>query len=309
MDIQQLKSKIIDKNNNSNILLLEKLSDETGFFTSNQKLIYMMKDSFNYSYANIETEYLKLQTHIYIKAIENQQSFPNGYYNLIVYSADIDNVNFEAFTQLCIVHSRNLNELNFRDFFYSLISLFQLPDEQGFKNVLGLYGELKFIQYIHKLTNKDISKNWHTTGPQSRYDFISYNNCLEVKTTLSNNLAFMLNHKQVFNSDACTIATVQCEAHPNGETLEELINTLYSNKHLCNNISFTINIAMELKRISLHSQKEERFRVRDIKMYDSSFINPFRKIPYNVDNISYKLDFTDYSPLSKFEIQKIIDKF
>lgn len=309
MDIMNLKSQIESITDTSSIYLIEALTDSAGFFTNNAKLLYIAKDMYGYSYEGIETDYLKLQTHVRISSVKNNQTFNDGYYNVIIYKENLDDSNIASFVQLCTVHAKNSNDLNFKEFFYSLITLFQLPVEQAFKNVVGLYGELKFMQYVKDHKDKDISNSWHRSGTYSQYDFSNGESSIEIKTTLSDNFDVTIKHQQIFGDYPCTLVVINCEQYDNGETIEDVITEMYSDPIAFKGMNFSINLAKELKRVSINDVKGIRFRVRQIQFFSTNDINPFPLIPDVVSRLSYKLDVSEIIPLSETETDSIIDTF
>lgn len=310
MDLLTIKKQIESITDLSNIYLIEALSKTTGFFANNGKLLYVTKDLYSYPHEDIETDYLKLQTHIRINAVKNNQTFKDDYYNIIIYKGSInDDPNLESFVQICTFHAGNPNDLNFKEFFYSLISLFQLPAEQTFKNVIGLYGELKFMEYAYQHMQIDISNSWHKSGSYSQYDFSNGEKSIEIKTTLSENSKVTIKHQQIFGDHPCNLVVIFCEPFENGETVEELISLMYAHPSAFNNINFAINLAKELKRISEKDTKDLRFEIMDILFFETNDINPFPSLPDNVSKLSYQLDISELSPLEEAEYESLIKQF
>ena len=285
MDIENIKLQIESIADISSIYLIEILSDNAGFFVNDKKLLYIAKDKYGYPYEGIETDYLKLQTHVRICAVKNNQTFEDGYYNVIIYKGNLDDSNLTSFIQLCSIHAHNEEDLNFKDFFYSLIALFQLPAKQAFKNAVGLYGELKFMQYAKRQVNVDISKSWHRGGSYSQYDFSNGEQCIEIKTTLSDNLDVIIKHSQIFGDHPCILVAMNCEQYDNGETIEEVISSMFNDSTAFKGMNFSINLAKELKRVSMKDVKEIRFGIRQIQFFKAADINPFPK----VDRLSYTM--------------------
>ena len=309
MELEILKTQIDSITDTSSIYLIEALTSTAGFFATNSKLLYIAKDIYEYSYEGIETDYLKLQTHVRINCVKNNQTFSDDYYNVISFKGNMDDSNITPFIQLCTIHANNSDDLNFKDFFYSLISLFQLPTEQAFKNAVGLYRELKFMQYVKKRKNIDISASWHKSGSYSQYDFSNGESSLEIKTTMSDTSEVTIKHQQIFNDHSCTLVIVNCEQYENGETLEEVITTMYSDPDAFNNIYFSINLAKELKRVSTSDVKKIRFGVRQILFFSTEDINPFPFIPDNVSKLSYKLDISELPSLSESISDSILETY
>lgn len=309
MDVKNLKTQIESITDTSSIYLLEALTETAGFFANDGKLLYTAKDIYGYAYEGIETDYLKLQTHVRISSVRNNQTFSDDYYNLIIYKGTFDDSNILSFIQLCTIHANNSDDLSFKEFFYSLIALFQLPAEQTFKNAVGLYGELKFMQYVKEHTHIDISTSWHKSGSYSQYDFSNGTSSIEIKTTVSDNSEVTIKHQQIFGNHPCTLVAINCEQYENGETIEEVIAAMYSNPDAFNGMNFSINLAKELKRVSIVDIKEIRFGVRQIQFFAAENINPFPIIPDAVTKLNYKLDISELNPLSETDSDSILKTY
>lgn len=309
MDIDNLKMQIKSITDASSIYLVDILTESSGFFASDSKLLYVAKDICQYSYEEIETDYLKLQTHVRISSIKNNQTFCDDYYNILIYKGNLDDSNIVSFIQLCTVHANNSDDLKFREFFYSLITLFQLPTEQAFINSVGLYGELKFMQYVNVRNNIDISTSWHKNGSYSQYDFSNGKSSIEIKTTMSDSSNITIKHQQLFVEHPCTLVVVTCEQCENGETIEDVITAMHSTPTAFKGINFSINLAKELKRVSITDVKEIHFRVREIQFFAVENINPFPTIPDAVSDLSYKLDISELNFLSETDSDSILKTY
>lgn len=282
-----------------NLYLIAKLANSSGIFATNGKLAYMAENLDEKRTESIETEYLSLQTNIHIHAVENDSSFNDGFYNIIIFKSDFKDCNFSSFVHLCEIYSDNICELKFKDFFYSLISLFQLPTEQAFKNALGLYGELKFMQYMWQQHKIDISNDWHKSGSYSTFDF-SGNYNYEVKSVLSSELSVTIKHSQVFNKQKCILVVVNCENYNSGETIMDVIEWLKTQKHAFNGLNYNINLQKELKRISHPQATTLKFFATKITLYDTNSINPFDNLPDKISALSYKYDLSDESFVEEY---------
>lgn len=244
-----------------------------------------------------------------ISSVKNNQTFSDDYYNVIIYKGNLDDSNISSFIQLCTIHANNSDDLNFKEFFYSLIALFQLPAEQAFKNAVGLYGELKFMQYAKERTRVDISTSWHKSGSYSQYDFSNGESSIEIKTTMSDNSEVTIKHQQIFGDHPCTLVAINCEQYENGETIEEVIAAMYADPDAFNGMNFSINLAKELKRVSIVDVKEIRFGVRQIQFFAAEDINPFPVIPDVVNKLSYKLDISELNSLSETDSDSILKTY
>lgn len=306
MNINELATQIESNDDPSGLYLLCPLSEDSGFFTSEKKLLYISRDSDIYPHQEIETDYLTLQTHVSIKAVENNQTFSDGEYNIIVYKGTLSESSAASFAELCAVHANNKAQLGFRDFFYSLILLFQLPSEQGFKNAIGLYGELKLMQMVYNRTGKDISEKWHRSGSQSKYDFSNGENNIEVKCTTSGESMITIKHTQIFNDHPCYLAVVYCELYNNGQTIDDVVSEMQMNTTAFKNLNFCINLAKEMKRISSQEATELRFSVTDVQFFLNTNVNPFPELPESVSDIVYKLDLSYHEPLDEKDVDALM---
>lgn len=281
------------------LYLICKLSEISGLFATNAKLAYLTKNIDNLTSESIETEYLSFQTNVYIHSVEHAPSFESDSYNLIVFKKDVHNNDIFSFIELCKTHSQNASELAFKNFFYSLISLFQLPTEQTFKNALGLYGELKFMQYMLQQHSKDISKDWHKSGSSSLFDFTGSPN-YEVKSVLSEEMEVNIKHSQIFNEHGCVLVVVNCEKYDEGESISDVIQWLEDNATGFSTLNANINLQKELKRIAPSQKSDLRFFAMKITMFDSNAINPFESLPDKISRLSYVYDLSDKSYLEEF---------
>lgn len=309
MNMHELLLRIKEIEEPTNLYLLNALSDDSGFFSTGGKLLYMSKDDEGHSTQGIETDYLTLQTHVRIKAVRNNQTFSDGAYNIIIFKGELNDPSAESFVSLCTAHSKNRTKLDFRDFFYSLITIFQLPSEQGFKNAIGLYGELRLMKYFFELTGKDISDSWHRNGSMSQFDFSNGESSIEVKTTLSGESKVTIKQSQIFGNHPCYLAAICCDKNDNGQTINELINEMQRDGTSFSGLNFCINLAKELKRISGQEAAEVRFDVSEIDLFCNYHINPFPEIPECVSNLVYKLDLACFEPLDECHIKALISSY
>lgn len=306
MKREDIINAILSFNNKDNLYLIYKITDTTGFFTSNNSFIYLSVDDSNLAYQSIKTEHLNLQTHIKIQSVSNDASFKNGYYNCIKYTSDLKDSNMDSFIYLCEVYSKNNNELSFEEFFNSLINLFQLPQDQRVKNAIGLYGELKFIQQVFREYNVDLSENWHKKGSYTKYDFITHSYNFEVKTITNDEMIVPIKHNQLFSSSKNILVVTEIEIDSDGETLADLINEMQLSTEYCNGINFNLKLAEELTRLSTADIKDKCFKHICTKMLLAKSINPFISIPDDVTDLEYNYDLSGKTALTENQIKGII---
>lgn len=301
-DINQLLNKILSFPKDNTLYLIDKYPCNTGLFASNGNVLYMAHNEELCSSMSVKTDFLSMETNIYVSAFNaSDQSFENGYYNsvelLLTEPSDRES-NLSAFVNLCLAHATYMRGENFMAFFDSLVALFQLPKEQHYKNLLGLMGELLFIEYVYQNHGIDLSTYWHTDGPLSKLDFACPYANFEVKTTASEALSFTIKHDQLFtDANKNYLIAVEIEESNSGRTLAELIETLLESQDYCNSMKFAVNIEQEKRRISVSDLHNKRMVLRKIYAYRANDINPFKNIPDCVWDLSYKLNLISFSNL------------
>lgn len=300
IDTKHILDKITHIPQDSTLYLLEKLPCGTGLFASNGNILYLVPNTENCSAVSIKTEYLRVETNIFVSAFNpSVSSFENGYYNYVELQLSTLNdveTNLSAFVNLCLAHANYTHGEDFLSFFDSLVSLFQLPREQQYKNLIGLMGEMSLIEYVYQNYKEDISEYWHTDGVSSRLDFTCPYANLEVKTTSTDSLSFAIKHNQLFaNPEKNYLVAVEIEENNSGRTLNELIANLQDNPDICNSLRFNVNVEKEKRRISITEMNSRRFVIKNINAYRAKDINPFVNIPNCVEDLSYKLNLLPFT--------------
>ncbi len=313
MDINQLLNKILSAPKDNTLYLIEKFPCNTGLFASNGNVLYMVHNEEHCSAMSVKTDFLSLETNIYVSAFNaSVLSFENGYYNsvelLLTEPSDRES-NLSAFVNLCLAQATYMRGRNFMAFFDSLVALFQLPKEQHYKNLIGLMGELLFIEYVYQNHGIDLSTYWHTDGPSSKLDFVCPCANFEVKTTASEALSFTIKHDQLFtDSNKNHLIAVEVEESNSGRTLAELIAEQLEAPDYCNSLRFAVNIEQEKRRISATELNNKRFVLKKIYAYRANDINPFENIPDCVEGMSYKLDLLPFKNVPFANIFKDLEQ-
>ena len=307
--LEKVKSSLISCPCDGAIYLVHKLSDCSGFFMSQKHLVYMAYNNEGAEHQNLATEFLRLNTNIEVTAIENNQQFESGKYNVIeILPVDgvYDDASLDSFINLCVAHTQFMGASGFVKFFYSLVNLFQFPREQRFVNLVGLFGELSFLKYVSQVMNKDFSDRWHKTGSTDKYD-IALDSCnLEIKTTMSVEELVTIKHSQLFNMDRNFLVAVLVEESNGGMTLNQLIAEMQSHTKHFKSFNFALNIEKEKKRISPVDAETRKFSFKSACIYDVNLINPFSKLPKNVSNLIYELDLTELPSVDLITLKKEI---
>lgn len=307
INIQHLLDKINIIPHDNTIYLVERLSCGTGLFASNGDIIYLVPNAEHSTSLSIITEFLHLQTNVFISAFNvTAASFENGYYNTITLKLLQSNEsaeNLKAFANLCLAHSAYMKGQEFMGFFDSLVSLFQLPREQHYKNLIGLMGELLFIEFVQNTYGVDLSIYWHTEESSSRFDFVCPFANFEVKTTSNNSLLFTIKHDQLFtsNTNNYLIAVVISESNT-GRTPENLISDMLTNPDYCNSLQFSVNIEKEKRRISPSELCNKHFILKKVYAYNANEINQFKTLPDCIEDLSYKLNLLPFSNVAFTDI-------
>lgn len=289
------------------IYLAKKLSDTSGFFVSDKHLLYIVKNFDHESAQNISTEFIKLNTNVEVQAFADGQQFETGKYNILDFIPTEDGYNsadLESFVNLCSAHALYMNSAEFVKFFYSLINIFQYPAEQEYKNLVGLFGELSVIKFIHEQTGQDVSAFWHKAGSNGKYDFVLDSLNIEVKSSAADSDEVAIKHNQIFNNDNNYLAVVSLEKNNAGISTSHLINELLTNPDYCNNYSFSVNVEKERKRISPTDAENVFFTVKSITFYRTVDINPFLSLPDEVRELTYKLDISSSDAV---EVRKMLE--
>ena len=302
IDISNILSQIHAIPQDSTLYLIERLPSGTGLFVSNGNVLYLAPNQEGCASLSIKTEFLHLETNVFVSAFNaSVSSFENGYYNTVeLQMSDSSETegNLSAFVNLCFSHASYMQGQEFMKFFDSLVALFQLPKEQHYKNLIGLMGELMLIEYIFINNGLDLSPNWHTDGSASRLDFVCPFANLEVKTTASNSLRFIIKHDQLFSvAEKNYLIAIVLEESNAGRTLEEIITGLLDSPDYCNGLQFSINLEKEKRRVSPIDAKHKRFVLRNVYAYPASNINPFGDIPDCVEDLSYKIDLLPFKDI------------
>jgi hypothetical protein len=289
------------------IYLIDKLSDISGFFMVKGHLLYMVYNSEETSHKNLSTEYLKLNTNIDIVSVKNDQKFKTGKYNLleiIPVANEYPDELLSSFINLCISHTTYMNAKNFVSFFYSLISLFQTPKEQNYKNLVGFIGELFLLKSFAEDYDFDISDYWHTYGSSDNYDIVLPKCNIEIKTTSSEDELITIKHIQIFNTENNYLASIIINEDNSGMSLNELINNMLSNHKCFNSFNFSLNIEKEKMRVSPVDAETKRFILKGISIYRAETINPFKNIPDEISNLSYKMSLMDKPQVNIDELKR-----
>ena len=171
IDLKNIISRIQTVPQDNTLYLLEILPCGTGLFTTDGNVLYLVPNNEGCVSLSIKTEYLRVETNVYISAFNpSVSSFNNGYYNFVEFKLSNTNgndseINLKSFVNMCLAHATYIHGEEFMEFFDSLVALFQLPREQQYKNLIGLMGELLLIETVYQNFNEDLSPYWRNRRP------------------------------------------------------------------------------------------------------------------------------------------------
>ena len=294
--LSKIKNALSKCPSDGSIYLINKLSDISGFFMVKGHLLYMVYNTEEISHQNLSTEFLRLNTNIDIVSVKNDQNFKTGKYNLleiIPVANEYSNELLSSFINLCISHTTYMNAKNFVSFFYSLISLFQTPKEQNYKNLVGFIGELFLLKSFAEGNDFDVSDYWHTYGSNDNYDIVLPKFNIEIKATSSEDELITIKHIQLFNTENNYLASVLIDEDNSGVSLNALINNMLFNPKYFNSFNFSLNVEKEKLRVSPVDAETKKFVLKSISIYRAKTINPFKDIPDEISNLSYKMRLID----------------
>lgn len=306
--IKEIRNRVIDTIFNEELLyLLYKVNENSGFCYYNKKVIYIIKNFDNLAYKSLDTIFLSLKCNLKIESIEHDSSFSTGYYNVIFYNDNIMEEEFETFINLCYIYSECDKKIRFDEFFFKMSSLFQIPKEESYTNLLGFYGELLFLEKCYLEYNIDLSNNWHIVNAFDKYDFcINDNNCIEVKTTSKNKNIFKLKHGQIFNSLNVFITTINIKESPNGKTIYELIESINRYDVFSKNINFQIKLEEEKRKLNIKYASKNKFIFCNLNAYLNRELKSIENYSFNISNIVYDYEFEGCKNINIDDLMEII---
>lgn len=288
------------------LFMIESINEYSGFLLGGDK-IYFINKSTSTDSESILTNHLSLRTKISINTIENYPTFAPGFYDVLAYNDDNEEIYLESFIELCKMYIISLSKISFRDFFYSLLKLFEPTKVTSFTNVIGLFGELSFLEKIYKDYDISLADEWHNTyGSIDKYDFAFQKFNIEVKTSVKDNMIFNIKHKQIFNEKKNYIVVINIELDNSGKTVLELYDYFKKTKPFSENIDFAIKLEVERQKVSDQDFKNKRFNVVNYSVFDNKEIKTINCIPEWISQVEYNYDFITQRRMELFELVDII---
>lgn len=269
------------------LYLIKSIDDKCGFFAMDKRLLFMARTESVKRTDTVKTEKLLLNTCVDILNVENDSTFKPGKYDFILFTGEKDETDFESFVNICVLYSNEKDRITVKDFFYSILDMFQLPKEQQFKNLIGLMGELAVLYDIYIKTGVNVASGWHENFTD-KYD-ISYNgSVIEVKTTTSNLYNVKIKHDQLFGKEGVILAAVRVTESNAGVTLKRLIKKINDINDFKTDFIFQIKLGKELKKISPKDLEQKKIEIKDIRFYCNLDMITIYDIPENITNVEYE---------------------
>lgn len=290
---------------NDKLYLLYKPSPEFGFFYQNNVVYFACKSSFSSSSDSVETAYLDMNLGVNITSDNENGSFETGAYDMLAFKDKFDGPEFDAFYNICTSYAQGSSDLEFPDFFNSLVELFKKTKDDSKKNLVGLIGELMFIKCLNDDYGINASENWHLSGSNSKFDFSFPTFNVEVKTSTNSNMTFLLKHNQIFNNQKNYICVVSVIETGEGESIETLVNSFSTNEPFKNNVKFQIAIQKELLKVTDKKDRHRKFVLDSIDVFDGNTLKTISQIPGCISNIEYDYNFSESEPVELASIFEI----
>lgn len=269
------------------VYLVEVFNESSGLFFHNGKVLFAEKANRSGKASKIDTVSLSLVTNLFMSPVKDNSVYTSGYYNVIYFNGDKSSEMFKSFKKLCSVYSEDVSS-NFEDFFYSLITIFQLPKSTTLTDAIGLLGELCLIKEVWEKHSVDVSKYWHIDGLDSKYDFQTDFLNIEVKTTSIETNTFHIKHSQIFNKNNNYLILIKL--NKGDTTLKELFE--YFNKELPFNSNYNFQINLHGYSVNLTEQQWNiKYEISSMYIYESEKLDTIACIPQEINNISYEYTF------------------
>lgn len=302
--------KIIEEcpNVNGKLYLIQILNKATGFFLMDKKVLLLSNNRIEKKSETIETEKLILNTKVQISTAINMPTFQDGEYNYVLYRGDSNDSDFENFIRICMTYVNANEKLSLKDFFFSIIDMFQIPKEQSFKNLLGIYGELEIILYAYRVCRWNLTAGWHKSS-MDKYDFIINGVCMEIKSTMSDLLNVQLQHEQIFGKKGLYLGVVNIEESNAGMTLANLIDEINAIAIFRDDFNFQVALGKEINRVSKREMRNRKFNVKQVLFFENSEIPTLQEIPENITEITYRCALIGVNTVNIEEIySKLVEK-
>lgn len=286
---------------NEKLELNSQIDKESGFFEYKNYFVFAEINKVYHDNFNLETEFLILNINVEIRTIEKFPTFKNGKYNLLMFKQPENTQNLEYFKKLCTLYAYKKG-FDFRSFFESLIDIFSPKKNEKTRNLIGLFGELFFIEYFYEKFNVNIGKYWHEKS-YDKYDFFINDFPFEIKSTISKSeQVYINNHDQIFENKNTKLGVIYGQKSNSGVSIKNIIDKINKIDIFSNDFDFQLKLSNELVKINNDELETFKIDVKRISIFNCNSIPTLTNIPSNIQNISYEYNFNQVSSIDENSI-------
>jgi hypothetical protein len=288
-----------------------RIKSDLNYFTEKNGYFGITKNG-DYSFGVLSSEnndktlsinYKKISINCNIGLVSDQNNSIKRFHVINFKSESAEQVNLFYTLFSALLNDEKYTTDDFMSVYNMINEIFNFKTEYSVEELIGLYGELYFINAFGK---KEILHNWHSDY-NNKFDFsISEKFKIEVKTTLKNNRIHHFKHNQLTNEiyDIYVISLL-LQSDDRGVKLSELIlgviMDLNPNTKVFNYLTNIYNFIITNKNFDYSFNSE--YTNLNLKIFNSKLIPRFSETTKEgVFNAEYDVDLTNISGL-------ILDEF
>ena len=309
MELNKIFNNLLSKGNTSNsVFLADKISNSKnnirlGIDSNKNPVLLIPEESFKevlISGSNYKLNYLEIKFNQLCRI--NDLSDPNDEAEIKFSTIKLTEGNFRmidyflrALEGLVIQLNKDFTSVSLKKEIEILIELFSKQKSVDFKIVVGLWGELFFI---NQSSNINLSlEAWHNQE-NNRFDFsFADNEYLEIKTTLGDNRLHSFSSRQIENYQDLNVevVSIQTELSSTGKSLKDLwdsMNNRIENPELKDKLQTLISKTLKSDFQALYDYKFDigyaesslkHFNTKDIPSINENLHHSIRKISLTID--------------------------
>ena len=309
MELNKIFNNLLSKGNTSNsVFLADKISNSKnnirlGIDSNKNPVLLIPEESFKevlISGSNYKLNYLEIKFNQLCRI--NDLSDPNDEAEIKFSTIKLTEGNFRmidyflrALEGLVIQLNKDFTSVSLKKEIEILIELFSKQKSVDFKIVVGLWGELFFINQSSNITLS--LEAWHNQE-NNRFDFsFADNEYLEIKTTLGDNRLHSFSSRQIENYQDLNVevVSIQTELSSTGKSLKDLwdsMNNRIENPELKDKLQTLISKTLKSDFQALYDYKFDigyaesslkHFNTKDIPSINENLHHSIRKISLTID--------------------------
>ncbi|MCY3675793.1 MAG: PD-(D/E)XK motif protein [Paracoccaceae bacterium] len=227
----------------------------------------------------------------------------SGNYTLVSLSnddPDIIRVFLRLLEEAFCIPDADHSSIAIRKQILSIADLFSRVNEE-IKDVLGLWGELNLIR---NSTNIRAAVRAWTSSSNARFDFITKNYAIEVKTTLKSKRVHRFTLEQLCPKEDFTIYIVSylLIETPNGETVSDLMDFIYENLECSEERGSFFRNCLVRGGLDIYGSElcfSDLPNNTSIAVFEANKLPvPYVKLDYPISNVRFDLDLSNFQALS-----------